>query len=195
MRIHIGCGPVYLDGYVNCDLEIEGHHLAEDRPDLVELNITTVDNYYTKNITKQEFLAGKFHKEGVVVDKFASAFDLDTIEGSIDEILAMQLFEHFTFAEGRELLDYWLKLLKPGGSVRLHVPDMQGIFDEYQEQGDINWTLRQIYGSQKNGFGLHHSGYTRETLASLMEDIGFVNIEQLPNINSYAAFGIRGYKA
>ena len=47
LKLHVGCGTVYLDGYVNLDVEVPGYSfLATERPDLLERNRTTVDRYY-----------------------------------------------------------------------------------------------------------------------------------------------------
>jgi hypothetical protein len=44
LKLHVGCGTVYLEGYVNLDLPVEGYSfLAAERPDLLERNRTTLD--------------------------------------------------------------------------------------------------------------------------------------------------------
>lgn len=192
IRLHIACGTVYLKDYINIDLSLPGHYLANDRPDLVEQNVTTIDNYYKSDVSKNDFMTGKYQKKAVVCDKFANVKKLNYPIGSIKEIVGMHIFEHFTFQEGQDLLEYWYELLEDGGSLRLHVPDIQGIVDSFND--DVDWGIRQLYGSQKNSFGIHKSGYTFDTLSRLLRRFSFRDIERLDNINSYPAFGIRGYK-
>lgn len=207
MKLHLASGTCYLKDWINIDLELPGHHLAKDRPDLVEQNITTLDNYYKTNVTKDDFLKGKFQKKEVVCDEYADVRILSGYEpNTVDEILGVQMFEHFTYEEGNALLNMWYYLLKDGGQLRLHVPDLEGIMrewyvnkhydaiDERSPEDDIDWTLRQIYGSQKNDWGLHKAGYTREMLTRKMKQAGFKEVKEVENLNSYAAFGLVGIK-
>jgi len=194
MKLHLACGTVYLYGCENIDLELSHHFLAEDRPDLVQENITTMDKYYKDNVTKSDFMTGKYHMKKVVCDRFADVSDLPYEHGSIDEIIGMHILEHFTFEEGAQLLRHWRDLLKPGGSLRVHVPDIKGIIDLYNEEGEMDWCIRQLFGSQKNKYGLHRSGYTSQSLRAFFTMAGFNDIEDLDNINDYPAIGMRGWK-
>ncbi len=148
MKLHIACGTVLLQGYENIDLELPGHYLVEDRPDLAIKNITTIDNYYKEDVTKDDFMTGKFHKKEVVCDMFGDVKKLPFEQGTIDEIVGMHIFEHFTFKEGEALLKHWYRLLKPGGSLRVHVPDVRGImegwYDNSDETDSITWAIRQL---------------------------------------------------
>ena len=55
LKLHVGCGTVYLDGYVNLDVEVPGYSfLAAERPDLMERNRTSVDRYYKKETLASE---------------------------------------------------------------------------------------------------------------------------------------------
>lgn len=192
-KLHIANGTVYLKGYTNCDLELPGHYLAKDRSDLVKQNITTIDKYYKNEVTRDDFMKGTFHKKEVVCDVFADVKHLPFEEDSLDEIVGMHIFEHFTFAEGEYLLDYWYQLLKPGGFLRLHVPDIAGIVRQWKKSGE-EWSIRQIYGSQKNEYALHKSGYTKRSLKKLLKEFKYKSVKILPSINDYPAIGIRGWK-
>jgi len=191
MKLHIAAGTVYLNGYTNVDLDLEHHHLVSERPDLVEANGTTRNNYYKTDVTKENFMSGEFHKKEVVVDEYADIKELSKYEG-INEILGAHIFEHFTYEEGELLLNHWWDVMSPGGKLRLYMPDTLGIWEQYGLDGDLSWTLRQLYGSQKNEFGLHKAGYTFELMKRKMMDAGFKRIKKLDNINNYPAFGIEG---
>lgn len=191
--IHIGCGTVYLKGYKNYDIFGQ---LAKDYPELVKENLTTIDKYYNNKVTKKDFMKGKFHYKAGVCDRYVDARDLVNAEDqdSVDEILAVQLFEHFTFSEGEQLLRDWLGLLRSGGFVRLHVPDTWLIIGGCSRDLDVGWAIRQLYGSQRNEYGIHKSGYTKDSLKELMKECGYKEIEILENMNDYPAFGIKGFK-
>lgn len=194
MRIHLACGTVYLKDWINIDLEQPNFYLAKDRLDLVEKNGTDIDHYYKEERTTEDFMKGKFHDKEAVVDMYADIRELPFEDNTVDEMVGMHIFEHFSSREGDELLAYWYRLLKKGGSLRLHVPDVRGIMEEYNKDKDIRWALRQLWGSNKNDFGIHKAGYVFETLSEKFERAGFKNVKQLENINSYSAIGILGTK-
>lgn len=192
-KLHLANGTVYLvDGWTNIDVNLPGSYLAPDRPDLVTDNSTTVDNYYKSNVQRDDFLSGRFHKKEVVCDKFSDIRELPYNKGSVDEILAVQVFEHFTFKDGRSVFGYWTSLLKKGGILRLDVPDLKGTVQMYLV--DPEWGTRLLFGSQKNEYGIHKSMYDTKSLRKLFEEFGYKDIEELPNIHTYPAFGMKGVK-
>ena len=60
LKLHVGCGTVYLEGYVNLDVPVAGYSfLASERPDLVEKNRTSVERYYKKQESRWSGAPGK----------------------------------------------------------------------------------------------------------------------------------------
>lgn len=196
LKLHLACGTVYLqDGWTNVDIQ---GHLAKDRSDLVELNGTTLDNYYKQEVAKDDFMSGKLHNKEKVVDLIADIGRLGYEKGSVDEILGVQILEHFSLLEAKELLTYWHSLLKEFGTLTLHVPDVAGIIIEAVDESrtDITWewVIRQIYGSQKDLYSIHKYGYTKESLSKLLIECGFSATQEVPTINSYPSIGILAVK-
>lgn len=198
MCLHLACGTVFLESnntenWINIDIELPESHLAISRPDLVEENITDFEHYYKQEVKRDTFLSGNLHHKEIVCDMFADIRDLPFDPESIDEILAVQVFEHFTYAEGKEVLEHWTSLLKVGGILHLDVPDLDGSIALYKD--DPVWATRLLYGSQKNEYGVHKGMYTRKTLGDLLYQFGYKDVEFLENMHTYPAFGIRGVKA
>ena len=150
VKLHLGCGPVYLEGWINIDIYQNGYtYLAKERKDLLEYNKTTVDKYY-------KYLFGKRKSDFVVVDQY---FDLTQVpypfkDNSVDKILIVETFEHFSQDEGMILLKEWYRILnKKGGEVLIDIPDLIGTFrllENAKTIEEMNWAIRLIYGSQKN---------------------------------------------
>lgn len=191
-RLHLANGTVYLKNYTNIDLRLPESHLAIDRPDLVAVNITDWEHYYKKDVSRDQFLSGKLHHSEIVCDLFSDIRNLPYLEDTVDEILAVQVFEHFSFPEGKKLLFYWYDLLKEGGILHLDIPDLDGTIEIYKN--DPVWATRLLYGSQKNEYGIHKAMYTKESITKLFEEVGFKDIEILENIHTYPAFGVKGIK-
>lgn len=182
MKLHLGNGDVFLEGYCNCDLGIEGYSfLASDRPDLVEKNRTTFDHYY-KNLYSRE---GPRKDRLCVCDRFMDARQLLFPPQSVDEILMVQLFEHFDRWEVRQVLSECRRVLKPTGTLVIDVPDFEGVVRELLVQADEaskEYYYRMVFGSQKNPGAYHKDGYSEAKLTTVLEANGFPEVWNLGNI-------------
>ena len=85
--------------------------------------------------------------------------------GSIDALLAEHVWEHLTAAEGAAAAALCFKYLRPGGYLRLAVPDGLHPSPAYRE-------LVRVGGS---GAGAHDHKvlYTHRTFSTLFEQVGF----------------------
>lgn len=189
-KLHLGAGSVYLRGYTNIDVKQPNYFLATQRPDLVEKNGTTINNYYRREVSVQDYIAGTYHETECVVDVFCDIRYLNYDEESVDEIVLIHVLEHFNLIDATTILYNLFNILKVGGTLRVHVPDIEGIMRAYVEGEDIEWVTRQLYGSQKNKYSVHPYGYTQKSLINLLKKVGFSRTTRTRNINDYPAFGI-----
>jgi len=188
IRLHIGCGAVYLDSYINVDIESPKTYLAKDRPDLVERWRTTADRYYAKHEDKtiDVLRHGPLDQE-YVCDIYGSFTGLPFAAGSIDEVLSRHTFEHLSQREASRALDAVEQLLKAGGRLVLDVPDHEATLELFKETGDPFY-MRHLLGPKRDNHGYHMMSYTRPTLTALLEEHGFRYVQELPNIHFYPAF-------
>jgi predicted SAM-dependent methyltransferase len=101
---------------------------------------------------------------------------------TVDSIYACHVLEHFTHTEVAPILRRWHEVLKPGGELRLSVPDIDKIVQIYHK----NWTHFQtagnspwvglIYGGQKDRFDFHKTGFNLCWLKLLLEQSGFDDV-------------------
>jgi len=112
--------------------------------------------------------------------------------GTVSEIYAGHILEHFRFDEGQKVLRYWLMLLKPGGIISISVPDYDFLVKEYvkdmtpEKLREFNDTY--IYsGIQPSP---HQYAYSAALLEKCMEEAGFVNIERMPVNHPYFPFAV-----
>jgi len=178
INLHLGCGTVYLENWINVDIYQEGYtYLANERKDLLEYNKTTIDRYY-------KYPFGKRKDDFVVVDQY---LDLTKTpypfeENCVNKILVVGTFEHFSYDEGVELLREWHRILVIGGAALIDVPDLVGTFkllENAKTREEMNWAIRLIYGSQKNQFSFHKWGYTFETISDVCNRVGFRIVERI----------------
>jgi hypothetical protein len=192
MKLHLGCGSVYLEDYVNIDLQGPKTFLAVDRPDLVKGYRTTEDQYYARHRdkTQDRLRAGPLDQE-YVCDHYGDFFSLFYFGYSqVEEILARQTFEHLSFREAHRALDQACGVLKPGGLLRIDVPDHEATLDLLCKTGDTFYK-RHLLGPRRSEDGYHLVGYTRDILRTLVESHGFKFITEEENIHWYPAFTLR----
>lgn len=99
--------------------------------------------------------------------------------GSVDEIRASHLIEHFDPRRALVVLDEWMRVLKPGGVLKLAVPDMDWITEHWAEFASepVKGPLIRGYilGRDVDG-GPHRSLHNVDSLEALMEAVGLKNI-------------------
>jgi len=185
IRLHVGCGTVYLDGYVNIDVEVPGYSfLAPERPDLLERNRTTVDRYYKQEESQATLEHGPRSPQACVVDRYAPIGALPYPPDSVDEIRSVQVLEHVGMKEAPVVLRHWHSLLKPGGFVHVDVPDFEETARQLLAQPDEaakDWYYRLVYGSQKNAYAFHKNGFSPARLEWLLREAGFREVRHIPN--------------
>ncbi len=185
LRLHVGCGTVYLDGYVNVDLEVPGYSvLASERPDLVEINRATVDRYYKHDESQATLEHGPGRPQHCVVDRYGSVDALPFEPGTVDEIRSVQVLEHLEMKRVPVVLAHWYTLLKPGGVCHVDVPDFEETARQLLAQRDEpskDWYYRLTFGSQKNAHAYHRSGFSPPRLERLLREAGFREVRHVPN--------------
>jgi len=101
-------------------------------------------------------------------------------DNTIDEIIAIQTLEHISWQEVTMVLVEIWRVLRPGGMVKIYVPDLKLIARQILEK-EIEFAvlITWIYGG---GQGIpedfHKSGYTKDYLSMLLCQAGF-NIEMI----------------
>lgn len=111
----------------------------------------------------------------VCPDAVMDVFILSAIrDNSIDLIYACHILEHARRGLEIEILRSWYRLLKPGGMLRIAVPDFDAINKHYCEYGDLNILLGLLYGRQDHDYNVHFRCWDEQTLTSALLDIGFI---------------------
>jgi len=96
-------------------------------------------------------------------------------DGTVDEIRASHVLEHFAQNEVQDILKHWTSKLKPGGILRIAVPDMARIFYAYTQNEEVP-ILSFIYGGQTDGNDFHKCGFDGTLLRNLLVECGLEDI-------------------
>jgi predicted SAM-dependent methyltransferase len=109
----------------------------------------------------RRFIPGFVHLDIVGlahVDVCARADRLPFADASATLLYASHLLEHFGRAEYRQVLAEWRRVLKPGGILRLAVPDFAACAAIYYEKGlsdGLSGLVGLVVGGQRDRFDFH----------------------------------------
>ena len=91
----------------------------------------------------------------------------------VDVLYASNVLEHFQRFEYPLVLQRWYQVLKPGGILRLSVPDMEAICKYYVETGKLDDIYMAVFSGQAKPFSFHYWGWDFKTLERDLKAAGF----------------------
>lgn len=103
------------------------------------------------------------------------AYPLEYPENSVDEIRASHILEHFPYGKVLEILKHWVSRLKPGGLLRIAIPDFQWIAKAYLAGQPIP-SQAFVMGGQIDDDDYHKAIFDRELLTEAMINVGLERI-------------------
>lgn len=107
-----------------------------------------------------------------------------------DLVYACHLLEHIRRDELRKTLWEWRRILRPGGILRLSVPDFDALIDIYRAcDNDIDGIAAPLMGGQDFAENIHYSVFNSKYLSSLLTELGFRSVREWdPNQVDYHDF-------
>lgn len=119
------------------------------------------------------------------IDHNTNVDDLSMIEDGVAEIAyASHVLEYFDRFKAREVLKEWARVLQPGGTLRVAVPDFNSITKLYQETGDVEKCVGLLYGrmeietTEGPEWLYHKTVWDFDFLKSVLEECGFENVRR-----------------
>lgn len=156
MKLHLACGDVYLDGYINCD--INGILVGEGE---TVTNATDLEHYYRDRTLG--------HKQAAAIDCRMNLAQMpwDFEDRSVDEIVLVNGIEHFPRDVAERIIAEAWRVLDWGGRFLVDFPDIKATVAQYIDT-DPAFCMRHIYGNHKDAYSVHHWGYTMLTFRTLL---------------------------
>ncbi|MGQ0560243.1 MAG: class I SAM-dependent methyltransferase [Gemmatimonadota bacterium] len=171
VKINVGAGVEVAKGWINVDGGVHALISGAPRPVLSLLYRNTgsvrtlmAEDEYVRRMSEHRFV---FHD---------LAFGLPFESDVADFVFCSHVLEHFGQREAEQLLGEIFRVLKPGGHVRICVPDLEKAVRLY-EQGAKSEALRYFFSDGRSGsYDQHRYMYDYELLQAALRQQGFSTI-------------------
>jgi GT2 family glycosyltransferase/predicted SAM-dependent methyltransferase len=215
---------IMQDVYVHHEGSVTFRSMDEDYNAIVDRNNAHLAEKWGKDFWSRQLLpltdgkglrlnvgCGPFKLNGFInIDKSklvecdlrADVLDLPYEAGTVDEIYAGHILEHFNFIDGMKALYYWYSLLKEGGTISVTVPDFFYLARDYvaKPTADGLKEFNDTYVYSEGQESPHRYAYDENLLRQAMGDAGFSDLKRMPVNHPYFPYpvdwqvGIQGRK-
>ncbi len=112
-------------------------------------------------------------------------------DGTFEALYSSHVLEHFDYrGEVTSVLMEWYRVLAPGGTLYVSVPDLETICRLYCDQvhfdvHDRFMLMRMIMGGHCDRYDYHHVAFNQESLVFYLAETGFDNIRRGAEFNIF----------
>lgn len=126
------------------------------------------------------YIPGFVHIDVVYYDHVDYLMPVDDLmiyeDDSVDLIYSCHVLEHFHRKKVLRVLEEWHRVLKPGGVLRISVPDFSKLCEVYAETKDIDLVIGPIIGRQDYLYNIHYNIFDYASLERVLKETGFKKV-------------------
>ena len=172
--VNLGSSLVVAPGWINVDGSLSA--LAASWPPLAQRLIYRLTSVRAL-MPEREFLATLRSSRFV---HHLLEYGIPLPSACADVIFSSHLLEHLSRPDGEQMLREAWRVLKPGGRIRIDVPDLAKVIELYQA-GEKRQALEGLFAYSDVGFfARHRYMYDFDVLRDALERVGFRQVEQCP---------------
>ena len=102
----------------------------------------------------------------------------DYADNSVGEIRASHLLEHFSHTQTAVVLAEWVRALKPGGLLKIAVPNFTWIIEQYNSEKAGDYPLEgYLMGGHTDNSDCHGAIFNEQKLGQLLSAVGLTDIK------------------
>lgn len=173
VKVNLGCGMAVAPGWINIDGSINS--LVANAPHWTHplaYRFSGSNAFYSEEVYRETLSQDRFIYHNL-------AYGIPLSDKIADYIYSSHFLEHLDASIGQRLLTESFRVLKPGGILRVSIPDLAQAWEMYKS-GDKERMLHDFFFNEgATGFSRHRYAYDYEMLQRLLAGIGFINIQKL----------------
>lgn len=183
-KVNIGCGNSPTEGWRNFDNTSSLNLARSPTKRAVAKSLGLLSARQKANI--------EWNRENLI--EFADATkEIPLPDNSVGVLYSSHMLEHIARSKARRFLAEAMRVLEPGGILRLSVPDLRKAIAEYNETHDADRfmerilvtapafsTIRQKIMVFVTGYRHHQWMYDGKSLSRLLKELGFKDVTVQP---------------
>lgn len=96
---------------------------------------------------------------------------------SVELIYTCHVLEHFKRNDVERVLREWYRILKPGGVMRISVPDFAKLCEVYQRTSELGLVIGALFGRQDYLYNIHYNVFDFDSLSTLLKQTGYCDVK------------------
>lgn len=130
----------------------------------------------------KRFIPGFVHVDAIDYPHVDHVTTIDSLsfipDNSVELIYNCHVLEHFKRRDVPRVLAEWLRVLRPGGTLRVSVPDFSALSKLYQKNCDLGQVIGALFGRQDYLYNIHYNVFDYFTLKNCLEAAGYRDVRQ-----------------
>jgi predicted SAM-dependent methyltransferase len=172
VKVNLGCGLQVAPGWVNIDGSLNAliaaapHWMCSLAYKFSGANAFYSKEYYCSTLQNNLFIHHNL------------AYGIPLQNEVADFIYSSHFLEHLDQASGQRLMEECFRVLKPGGVLRIAVPDLEYAWEMYRRGEKERMIHDFFFTGEGGGLGQHRYAYDYQMLSTLLHDVGFNQVER-----------------
>ena len=170
VKVNLGCGLSLAPGWINIDCSFNA--LAANAPRWLQplaYRLSGAHNFYTEDDYCRTLRSNHFVHHDL-------SFSIPLGDRVADFVFSSHFLEHLDRLVARRLLLETYRILKPGGVVRIGVPDLEYAWVLYQRGDKARMLHDYFFIEGATGYSRHRYVYDYEMLSHILMEVGFVDV-------------------